>query len=123
MILESGIGCVGGRQVEEFWALFSHMARPKELPPACEYFIFKTGIQPMWEDAANAAGGKWIIRVKKAASPRCWENVVLAMIGDQFGQSAGEEICGAVVSTKANEDCVSVWNRTASNKDATTRIR
>ncbi len=45
------------------------------------------------------------------------------MVGEQFGQSASEEICGMVVSTKANEDCISVWNRTASNKDATIRIR
>ena len=109
--------------VEGFWAVYSHLARSNNLPPASEYFLFKTGIKPMWEDAANQDGGKWIIRVKKPASPRCWEQVVLALLGDQFGASAGDDICGLVVSTKANEDCISVWNRSANNKDVTIRIR
>lgn len=63
-------------QVEGFWALYSHLVRPKDLPNSCEYFVFKSGIKPMWEDPANEKGGKWVIRVKKVASPRCWENVV-----------------------------------------------
>ena len=29
---------------------------------------------------------------------RCWENLVLAMLGEQF--MVGEEICGAVVSVR-----------------------
>jgi hypothetical protein len=45
------------------------------------------------------------------------------MIGEQFGVLAGDELCGVVVATKHNEDTISVWNRTAVNKDATYRIR
>lgn len=29
---------------------------------------------------------------------RCWENLILAMLGEQF--MVGEEICGAVVSIR-----------------------
>ena len=43
-------------------------------------------------------GGKWIIRLKKGLASRCWENVVLAMLGEQF--MVGEEICGAVISVR-----------------------
>ena len=35
-------------------------------------------------------------------SSRCWENLVLAMLGEQF--MVGEEICGAVVSIRFQED-------------------
>ena len=39
------------------------------------------------------------IRVpRKGLSSRCWENLVLAMLGEQF--MVGEEICGAVVSVR-----------------------
>ena len=45
------------------------------------------------------------------------------MVGEQFGVRAGDELCGVVVAMRPNEDTISVWNRTAANKDATTRIR
>ena len=75
----------------------------------------------MWEDEANKFGGKWIVRLRKGGefqifsffsyslvlwisglSSRCWENLVLAMLGEQF--MVGEEICGAVVSIRFQED-------------------
>ena len=36
---------------------------------------------------------------RKGLSSRCWENLVLAMLGEQF--MVGEEICGAVVSVRS----------------------
>ena len=50
------------------------------------------------KDEANKAGGKWIIRLKKGLASRCWENLILAMLGEQF--MVGEEICGAVISIR-----------------------
>ena len=50
------------------------------------------------QDEANRHGGKWIIRLKKGLASRCWENLVLAMLGEQF--MVGDEICGAVISLR-----------------------
>ena len=50
------------------------------------------------QDDANYSGGKWIIRLKKGLASRCWENLILAMLGEQF--MVGEEICGAVISVR-----------------------
>ena len=50
------------------------------------------------QDSANKSGGKWIVRVKKNMSSRYWENLLLAMVGEQF--MVGEEICGAVISIR-----------------------
>lgn len=52
---------------------------------------------------------------------RCWENLVLALLGEQF--MVGEEICGAVVSIRFQEDILSIWNRTACDGPVTARIR
>lgn len=35
---------------------------------------------------------------------------MLAIVGDQFGE-AGEDLCGAVLSIRGNEDVLSVWTR------------
>lgn len=93
-------------------------------------------------------GGKWIIRLRKGLASRCWENLILAMLGEQF--MVGEEICGAVVSVRfqvqtnclthmsiqpqlqhiptctplfPQEDIISIWNKTASDQATTARIR
>lgn len=50
------------------------------------------------QDEANQRGGKWIVRLRKGLASRCWENLVLAMLGEQF--MVGQEICGAVVSIR-----------------------
>jgi len=107
--------------VEQFWMYYSHMQRPGELSGHSDYHVFKEGIRPMWEDSANSCGGKWIVRLKKGLASRCWENLLLAMLGEQF--MVGEEICGAVISVRFQEDILSLWNRTADDQQTVTRIR
>lgn len=107
--------------VEQWWNHYSHLVRPSDLTGHSDYHIFKEGIRPMWEDTANNKGGKWIVRLKKGLASRCWENLVLAMLGEQF--MVGEEICGAVISIRYQEDILALWNRTASDTVTTSRIR
>ncbi|EQC40175.1 translation initiation factor 4E [Saprolegnia diclina VS20] len=109
------------KTVQGFWRLYNHLIRPNDLPNTTDYHLFKTGIKPMWEDAANRRGGKWMIRIRKGVSSRYWEDLVLAIIGEQF--DVGNEICGAVMSIRYNEDIISLWNRNADNNEACYRIR
>jgi translation initiation factor 4E len=96
--------------VESFWTIYSHLKRPSTLPSVSDYHIFKEGIRPVWEDEANKRGGKWIIRLKKGVADRYWEDLLLAIVGDQF-MEAGEEVCGAVLSVRSGEDVLSVWTK------------
>lgn len=96
--------------VEEFWAVYSHLRRPSSLPHVSDYHLFKQGIRPVWEDKENRNGGKWNIRLKKGVANRYWEDLMLAIVGNQFGD-AGEDLCGAVLSVRGNEDVLSVWTR------------
>ncbi|TRY54281.1 hypothetical protein DNTS_031083 [Danionella cerebrum] len=107
--------------VEQFWKFYSHLVRPGDLTGHSDFHLFKEGIKPMWEDEANRSGGKWIIRLRKGLASRFWENIILAMLGEQF--MVGEEICGAVVSIRFQEDILSIWNKSASDQITTSRIR
>nr|XP_006823949.1 PREDICTED: eukaryotic translation initiation factor 4E type 2-like isoform X2 [Saccoglossus kowalevskii] len=119
---EQNIKLVGSFcSVEQFWALYSHCVRPCDLSGHSDFHLFKEGIKPMWEHDANKGGGKWIVRLKKGLASRCWENLILAMLGEQF--MVGEEICGAVVSIRFQEDIISIWNKTANDQATTNRIR
>ena len=95
---------------QDFWGVYSHLKRPSGLPSVSDYHFFREGIRPVWEDDENRKGGKWILRLKKGVADRYWEDLLMAMIGDQFAE-AGEEVCGAVVSVRSGEDVFSIWTK------------
>lgn len=63
----------------------------------------------MWEDEANKNGARWILRIRKGAASAFWEELLMAMIGEQFDVT--DEICGIAVSVRNTEDIFSVWVR------------
>ena len=107
---KSTIALASMSSVESFWGVYSHLKRPSLLPSVSDYHIFKKGIRPVWEDEANKRGGKWVIRLKKGVADRYWEDLLLAIVGDQFAE-AGDEVCGAVLSVRSGEDVLSIWTR------------
>ena len=108
--------------VEEFWEVYNHLVRPNDLPTTTDYHFFREGIKPTWEDPSNAKGGKWIVRLRKGLASRYWEEIVLAILGQQFPAPDGE-VCGAVISIRYSEDIISIWNKTSSDRDTTDRLR
>jgi translation initiation factor 4E len=126
---EEGIKKIGAfASVESFWSLWTHLYPPSELLPTTDYLLFHESVRrPVWEDPLNIAGGKWIVRLRKGVADRLWEDLVLALVGDQFahvGEDADvPEICGATISVRQNEDIVSVWNRVEADKALRERIR
>uniref|UniRef100_A0A915N4Y0 Dihydropteridine reductase n=1 Tax=Meloidogyne javanica TaxID=6303 RepID=A0A915N4Y0_MELJA len=107
--------------VEQFWLIYRFIKRPSDLTEKVDFHLFKEGIKPVWEDPANRNGGKWILRLKKGLSSRIWENLLLAMIGEQF--LVGGEVVGAVCSVRNQEDIISLWNRSSDSAPVTNRIR
>ncbi|KAF4977638.1 hypothetical protein FZEAL_5860 [Fusarium zealandicum] len=99
------------RTAEEFWEIYSHLKRPSGLPVVSDYHLFKKDVRPIWEDDVNKKGGKWVVRMKKGVADRYWEDLLLSLIGDQFGD-ASEDVCGAVLSMRNGEDILSIWTRT-----------
>jgi hypothetical protein len=100
-----------------FPAFLSSSFSASRLLSAC--FSFLT-LLSFLQDDYNASGGKWIVRLQKRLASRYWEDLVLAVLGEQF--NVGEEICGIVISIRFQEDIISVWNRSADNDEAKLRI-
>ena len=83
----------------------------------------------------NLSGGKWIIRLRKGVADRLWEDLVLAIIGDQFADCEPEttpdegkdeqwpEICGCTISVRQNEDIISIWNRVEGDAKVKEKIK
>lgn len=125
---------------------------PSALQPTTDYLLFHTGVRrPVWEDPLNIQGGKWIIRLKKGVADRFWEDLVMAIVGDQFDDCRGRledhpraksatpsppksedgsetsaewpEICGCTISVRQSEDIVTVWNRVDGDSKLREQIR
>ncbi|EGN92278.1 hypothetical protein SERLA73DRAFT_191402 [Serpula lacrymans var. lacrymans S7.3] len=136
--------------VESFWSLWTHLQSPSALLPTTDYLLFHLGVRrPVWEDPLNITGGKWIIRLRKGIADRIWEDLVVAIIGDQFDEckldggkdesilhsavdssigNGGDnvewpEICGCTISVRQSEDIISIWNRVDGDHKVREKIR
>lgn len=102
--------------VEDFWGVFNNIPSPSSLPNSANLYFFKAGIEPSWEDAHNAAGGKWVHQSQKAKRDSVldtlWMHTVLQSIGGGLEDDL-DEITGVVVSVRKAQDRISIWTRSA----------
>jgi len=110
--------------VEDFWSLWNNIKPPSSLATNSNYHLFKSGIEPKWEDQANQYGGKWILvcpTKNRNSLNDMWLGLALQLIGNCFEDD--EDIAGAVISLKPKGgDKVAIWTKTADNKDMCLRI-
>jgi translation initiation factor 4E len=112
--------------VEEFWGLYNNIVPPSQLPPKANYYLFKEGIIPAWEDEANKSGGKWSIQLPKDKNrphvDKMWMYTMLAAIGETFdpqmqaadgSKPPNSLITGVIVSTRPQFYRISIWTRLA----------
>lgn len=117
-----GITCVGRfNTVQGFWSIYSHILRPNDIRPSMDLMLFREGIQPMWEDAHNEAGGKISFQVKKGVVSYVWEALILALIGETLPDT--DEVCGLILNIRHQHDGINVWNRKSDTPESVARIR
>lgn len=109
--------------VEDFWCTWAHVVPPSSLQNGSNYHLFKAGIEPAWEDAANVQGGKWVVQFpkgKKDSIDEYWLHTLMAVLGETFDDY--NEINGCVVSMRKHQSKLSLWTRTATDSEACLRI-
>ena len=94
---------------EEFWGIYQHMKRPNSLPRGCEFFLFRKGVRPLWEDEANQGGGRCFVSVKKnQPNNKLWEDLLIStlLLNRDF-----DLINGVVLNVRTYEVFISVWTK------------
>ena len=85
------------------------MKKVQEMPRDIDIFLFKHGEVPMWEESPE--GGIWITKIRKDDEiDLMWEALVLALIGEQFGESS---VIGVSLSLRTKEKLIQVWLKDA----------
>ncbi|KAI3617258.1 hypothetical protein CBS9595_003167 [Malassezia furfur] len=126
---ESKLKCIGHfTTLESFFDTFATLHRPSQLGRNTNYHLFKAGIKPMWEDPANANGGRWILTLREQAHTaggraahealldRSWMWLVFGLIGEHFDEH--DQVTGAVCSLRAKGDRIALWLRNKEPVDA-----
>ncbi|GFY82797.1 eukaryotic initiation factor 4E protein [Actinidia rufa] len=96
-------------------SLYDQIFKPSKFPANADFHLFKTGVEPKWEDPECANGGKWtVISSRKANLDTMWLETLMALIGEQFDEA--DEICGVVASVRQRQDKLALWTKTATNE-------
>jgi len=116
--------------VEDFWALFRHLASLNELSSGADYMMFKEGIKPQWEDPRNRRGGRWMIKVEphnrdQDMNTQAWLELLLLLIGDgvvgEDGGDGANKVTGAVCNVRKLCDKLSLWMADSGDEDGVLR--
>lgn len=76
----------------------------------------------MWEDEQCKDGGAFKIRVPKTHTAKYWEEMLMALVGEQFEAESGE-VLGLVFSSKFNSDVISIWHKTAKDEAIRNKLK
>ncbi|KAJ7837544.1 eukaryotic translation initiation factor 4E class I [Mycena olivaceomarginata] len=104
--------------VEEFWGLYNNIVPPSQLPQKANYYLFKEGIIPAWEDEANKNGGKWSIQLPKDKNRAHVDKMWL-----YTGSPPNSLITGVIVSTRPQFYRLSIWTRLAPSSAEEDKLR
>ncbi|EXJ78649.1 hypothetical protein A1O1_09050 [Capronia coronata CBS 617.96] len=84
--------------------------------------IFRAGVKPLWEDAENQYGGRWLIRVRPEngndRAIRVWEEVCILCCGGELQAAIAQEhdhILGMSFSPRLYFTHISIWTKQGDN--------
>ena len=92
------------------------------MPYGTTLHIFQQGIKPAWEEPALVKGCRITIKAKKNFTSKWWEDLLLAVIGEQVGQNSGL-IAGLVLNLKPQFDKISLWITDCEKEDEIKQIK
>ena len=105
---------------EEFWGYYQHIRRPDSLPKCCEFFLFKSGIRPLWEDPVNKGGGRFVQHIKRIFANKTWEDIIIAFIITTMDH---EHLNGVVINVRSWEVLLSIWMKPLSSEESKEKYR
>ncbi len=99
--------------VEEFWRVFNNIPAASGMPQQSSYFLFRSDVNPKWEDERNRAGGRWVVRLKSAQSEildGVWLRLCCRTIGESWGMEAHRDtVNGLVLKCRDRFHTLEIW--------------
>jgi len=95
--------------IEDFWHCHNQVKLASKLPAGQTYAVFRKGVIPDWEDAANKDGGRWLLHYEKRERAirldERWMEVLVLALGNHLNSA----VTGVQVCVRGKEDRIEVW--------------
>uniref|UniRef100_A0A7S3CUR1 Eukaryotic translation initiation factor 4E n=1 Tax=Strombidium rassoulzadegani TaxID=1082188 RepID=A0A7S3CUR1_9SPIT len=91
------------------------------MPYGTHLNVFTKGIKPLWEDPSLKDGARFQVNLGKAYTSKYWEDLWLAMIGENLGEE--NLVAGIVLQLKPHQDKISVWITDSKKEEAVEKLR
>ena len=85
------------------------------MPYGTNLHVFQLGVKPAWEDPAFAEGCHISIKAQKYQTSKYWEDLLLAMLGEQFTEE--NFVVGMVLKLRPMYDKIDIWIRDSTKAD------
>jgi len=99
--------------IEDFWLMYNQVQPPSCLPMGHTFSMFRAGIIPDWEHAANRDGGRWMVDSTKTEREEVldkrWLEVLFMLMGEKMDQDVASLVVGAEVCVRKKRDRLEVW--------------
>jgi translation initiation factor 4E len=98
--------------IDDLWATLNSVGRAAQLPKGSRFYIFRKGVQPLWEDRTNVGGRLISIehQIQNAKKPKIsdrWTDVVLGVVGESIANS--EMINGVEFTVRKETYNIALW--------------
>ncbi|KAI7870825.1 hypothetical protein BDF14DRAFT_1416814 [Spinellus fusiger] len=88
------------------WRQFKQTTKPSQLLPNQNIYCFIEGVEPMWEDKTNQAGGRLTLSPTNVTLDLLFEWALCSFVG---GSLARHGVVGIVLSRRTRGDRIELW--------------
>lgn len=107
--------------VEKLWTYFNHLPKIGSIRPKANFHLFKSEIQPLWEDKKNYGCFSVLFPERdEELFNTCWLNAVLGLVGETLDDNS--EINGAIAGRRNRSNKLQIWTKRLS-KEASDTIK
>mmetsp|Transcript_37391 Transcript_37391/g.72424 ORF Transcript_37391/g.72424 Transcript_37391/m.72424 type:complete len:241 (-) Transcript_37391:87-809(-) len=105
------------RDLTSFSSYLRQTKKPSDLLDGQDIYFFREGINPEWEDSANAHGGRWLLSLNRDSFETMtevdmyWERLLVALVNNVI--EGAEEITGATINSRRGARRIMIWLRNA----------
>mmetsp|Transcript_17758 Transcript_17758/g.36419 ORF Transcript_17758/g.36419 Transcript_17758/m.36419 type:complete len:181 (+) Transcript_17758:7313-7855(+) len=107
------------QKIENLWSLINNILSLTMLPFGSNLHLFKTGIEPKWEDIQNQNGGRWVLEIPKSdfsIFEILWRESILLALGTELDEIEASFVNGVVISVRKEQYKISIWTKSAFNR-------
>lgn len=97
------------KTASDFWQVYNNFE--KLGLKSNQFFLMKTGIDPIWECEDNKHGGRCSFKVDSREGLKAWEYLSALMVCRQLNNNDHHDINGISINPKYKTMLIKIWNR------------